>query len=335
MKKIHIIIVFGAALVLIALVVALGSLYSAATIPEGGKVVYVERGMPFRAIANRLETEGVIKSAKVFGWAAGAYGVKKKVKAGEYEFSGSLSMMQVLDALRKGRVKVYQVTIPEGYNISDVASAFAATGLVEKKDFLSRAKDRNFAKTFGIEGATFEGYLYPDTYNFEKGVTPDEIITKMTQKFLSVYNAEIAPTAKTRKISMTGLVTLASIVEKETGAGAERDMVASVYRNRLKRRMRLQSDPTVIYGIEKFNGNLTRKDLATKTPYNTYTNYGLPPGPIANPGRASLLAALNPADTDYLYFVSMNNGTHRFSKTLKEHNAAVDEFQRSRRGRRR
>ncbi|MDH4101573.1 MAG: endolytic transglycosylase MltG, partial [Nitrospirota bacterium] len=206
---------------------------------------------------------------------------------------------------------------------------------VEKKDFLSRAKDRNFAKTFGIEGATFEGYLYPDTYNFEKGVTPDEIITKMTQKFLSVYNAEIAPTAKTRKISMTGLVTLASIVEKETGAGAERDMVASVYRNRLKRRMRLQSDPTVIYGIEKFNGNLTRKDLATKTPYNTYTNYGLPPGPIANPGRASLLAALNPADTDYLYFVSMNNGTHRFSKTLKEHNAAVDEFQRSRRGRRR
>lgn len=330
MKKRNIIILLIAAPIVIAVAIALSVLYSTVSLGVETRIVYVQKGTNFRSIAQKLEADGIIQSSRFFGYAASALGVQKKIKAGEYEFSGSLSMMQVLDILRKGKVRVYQVTIPEGYNIADVAQAFADAGLVDEDEFIKRAKDGKFAATLGVEGNTFEGYLYPDTYYFEKGVTPDEIITKMTHKFLAIYNADIAAGVKAKGISMAELVTLASIVEKETGQGAERDKVASVYQNRLKRRMMLQSDPTVIYGIENFDGNLTRAHLKTKTPYNTYIKYGLPPGPIANPGRASLLAALNPADTDYLYFVSMNNGTHKFSKTLKEHNAAVDRYQRRR-----
>jgi UPF0755 protein len=180
----------------------------------------------------------------------------------------------------------------------------------------------------GLEGPGLEGYLFPDTYRFTKGMNVEEIILKMVGRFKEVYeNAGLSEQARKEGFTVKQVVTIASIVEKEAGSVEEMEKISSVFHNRLKKGYRLRSDPTVIYGIEDFDGNLTKRHLLTYTPYNTYINLGLPPGPISNPGRAALHAALNPSEEGYLYFVSRNDGTHHFSKTLKEHNRAVDYYQ--------
>lgn len=293
------------------------------------KVMNVPKGASFRVIANNLEKAGVVRNSDSFIFIASLLGTYKKVKAGEYEFNTAMTPIEVLDFLVKGKVKKHLVTIPEGFNLKDVASALKQAGLADENEFLARATDKKFAASLALDGPTFEGYLFPDTYEFTKGMTVDEIIMKMAEKFKSVYFAEIDSAAKKKGVSMNRVVTLASIIEKETGAPNERELISAVFHNRLKKGIKLQSDPTVIYDIKAFDGNLTKKHLVTRTPYNTYVNYGLPPGPIANPGKASLKAALNPANEDYLYFVSKNDGTHFFSKNLNEHNKAVYHFQKS------
>lgn len=303
-------------------------LYSSASTDGRMRTVVVARGASFRVIAANLEKAGVIRDAEAFSFAARMFGAYRKVRAGEYEFSGSMPLMEILDALVDGRVKKYQVTIPEGYNVYEVAAALAQAGLVGEREFLLRARDARFVASLGLEGQSMEGYLFPDTYQFEKGMSADDIIRKMASTFKAVYYPELDAAARARGMTLGKAVTLASIIEKETGDGSERALISAVFHNRLRKGIKLQSDPTVIYAIKGFDGNLTKRHLLEKTPYNTYTNYGLPPGPIANPGRAALKAASNPASGDYLYFVSMNNGTHHFSTTLREHNNAVNQYQR-------
>lgn len=290
----------------------------------------IEPGEPLRDVAHSLEAMDLIRSARMMGWLARATNLASSLKVGEYELSRTQSTREILEMLAKGRVRTHAVVIPEGKRASEIATLLAAADLVETDAFLAVVFDPQNPSRFGVEGPSLEGYLFPDTYRFSKNLPPERIARTMVREFLRVYNA-LPSGNNQRDLSMREQVTLASIVEKETGAAKERPLIAAVFLNRLKRGMRLETDPTVIYGIDGFNGNLRRRHLADKTnPYNTYWIQGLPPGPIASPGRESLRAVREPADTSFLYFVSRNDGTHRFSNTYREHERAVDRFQRRR-----
>jgi len=289
--------------------------------------VSIQRGASFRVIANNLERDGVIRSAGSFVFAASLLGAYRKVKAGEYELSGSMAPIEILRTLVGGKVKNYLFTVPEGYSVREVAALLEGAGFADGDEFVARAFDPALASALGVQGSTLEGYLFPDTYHLIRGLSADEIIRLMVERFKSVYLPAIEKAAAQRGMSMRKVVTLASIIEKETGASGERRTISAVFHNRLNKGIRLQSDPTVIYGIEGFDGNLKKTHLRSNNPYNTYRHYGLPPGPIANPGKDSLEAAVNPEKADYLYFVSKNDGTHYFSKSLKEHNIAVGIYQ--------
>ncbi|MBI5810217.1 MAG: endolytic transglycosylase MltG [Deltaproteobacteria bacterium] len=291
------------------------------------KLITVPRGASFRQVASNLEDAGIVRDSESLIYLAWLFGSYKKIQAGEYELSASMTPMDVLDTLVKGRVKTYPVVIPEGYNIDEIGRTLKEAGLADAKQFIGRARDRGLAASLGLPGSSLEGYLFPDTYQLTKGMSVEEIIVKMADRFKSVYYKEYEPMARQNGVNMKTVVTLASIIEKETGAPGERRLISAVFQNRLKKGIRLQSDPTVIYAIKNFDGNLTKRHLLQKTPYNTYVNYGLPPGPIANPGSESIRAALDPAPEGYLYFVSKNDGTHYFSKNLKEHNNAVNRYQ--------
>lgn len=217
--------------------------------------------------------------------------------------------------------------------MEQIADLLDSKGLVNKQQFLSLAQDPALLEQYGIPGPTLEGYLYPDTYQLARGISPSTAIHTMVERFWMLVRP-LKKRAEDLGMEMEDVITLASIVEKETGLAGERATIASVFLNRLKRRMRLESDPTVIYGLKNFDGNLTRKDLSKPTPYNTYVIRGLPPGPIANPGLEAIKAVLYPAKTDYLYFVSKNDGSHHFSRTLSEHNRAVRMYQKGGRKRR-
>ena len=225
------------------------------------------------------------------------------------------------------------MTIPEGFTSAQIAELLGKKGLVEKGEFLLLTGDQDLVRRYGIAGAGLEGYLYPDTYRFYRGMTALSVVDVMVKRFKEV-TAPFVERAEQLGMAFEDIVALASIVEKETGLAEERPVIASVFLNRLKRGIRLESDPTVIYGLTGFNGNLTRKDLSKPTPYNTYLIPGLPPGPIANPGLDAIKAVLFPAKTNYLYFVSKNDGSHYFSRTLAEHNRAVMIYQKKRRIRR-
>jgi UPF0755 protein len=224
-------------------------------------------------------------------------------------------------------VRLYKVTVPEGSTLKQIAAIVESAGLATRAEFLSVAADADFVREKGIDAGTFEGYLFPETYFFPKNTAAREVITAMVDRFRSVFTEAWKKRAADIGLSVHQVLTLASIIEKETGAPSERPIISSVFHNRLRRGMRLETDPTVIYGIDDFDGNLTRKHLATPTPYNTYLISGLPPGPIASPGRAAIEAALYPADTAYLYFVSKKDGTHQFSKTFADHNRAILTYQ--------
>lgn len=326
LETIALILVMAASLLAIHVYI---TFFTPASRDSSVKLVYVQKGTSFRVVASNLEKAGVVKDSDSLVWAASLLGAYKKIKAGEYELMATMTPMEVLEILIKGRVKRHLVTIPEGYNVREVALVLSATGLADPDEFVKKATDARLVASLGLEGETLEGYLFPDTYEFTKGMGTDELIARMVEKFRAVYFPVFSEQAKKDGLSMRKVLTLASIIEKETGAPEERPLISAVFRNRLKKGIRLQSDPTVIYGIKGFDGNLTKAHLLAKTPYNTYAIYGLPPGPIANPGRESIAAALNPAKEDFLYFVSRNNGTHFFSKSLKEHNNAVNRFQRA------
>ena len=298
-----------------------------ASLDADGIVVNVEPGQTFKTTTEILHKKGIINYPVKFNFIARFTGYDKQLKAGEYLLSGSMSPIEILEKLVKGEIILRKLTIPEGYNIDQIADLIAEAGLSGKADFIKAANDEAFAREKGIDGQTFEGYLFPDTYFFPKNVTVEQILTVMVNRFFSVFTPEWKSRAVKLGFTVHQIVTLASIVEKETGAPFERPIISSVFHNRLKRKMRLESDPTVIYGIRSFDGNLTRKHLATPSPFNTYKISGLPPGPIANPGRESLRAALYPQDTEFIYFVSKKDNTHHFSTNLKDHNLAVRKYQ--------
>jgi UPF0755 protein len=219
------------------------------------------------------------------------------------------------------------VTIPEGYNIKMIAELLEDLGLAQKDKFLELCSDESFLKELGIEGPSVEGFLFPETYFFAKGIGEREIIKTMANRFKSVFTPLMAERIKEIGYSLFEIVTMASLIEKETAIKEEMPKIAAVFYNRLKGKIRLQCDPSVIYGLPHYDGDLTKKDLATYHPYNTYRISGLPRGPIANPGKDALMAALYPANVNYKYFVSKNNGSHYFSETLQQHNKAVWKYQ--------
>ena len=289
--------------------------------------VTVSPGQDFGVLSNLLGKQGLVSDPARFRLYARLKGYDRRIKAGEYALSSTMSPSNILRVIMSGKVQLHRITIPEGYTIEQIARAVEKADLGPASGFLGVATDAELLDRERIEGGSLEGYLFPDTYYFPKGVSAEKIIRTMVSRFQAVFPAEWKKRAEDLGFSIHDVVILASIIEKETGAAFERPLISSVFHNRFKKRMRLESDPTVIYGIENFDGNITRKHLTTPSPYNTYTTRGLPFGPIANPGKASLEAALYPADTSFLYFVSKGDGTHQFSVDISAHNQAVRKYQ--------
>ncbi len=293
--------------------------------PAGQKFVLLHSGYSTHRIARELQSAGVIKSGRAFLLLHYLHH-KRSLKAGEYLFDRDATTLEVYDRLARGDVYVHTVIIPEGYNIFDVAQAIQDAGLGPSEDFLRVARsETSLISDLDPDAKTLEGYLFPNTYEFTRTQSAQEMAAAMVKQFRQVahevgLNSDIPKT-----------VAMASIVEKETSVPEERPLAASVYYNRLRGNIPLQADPSVIYAEllqGQYSGALHHEDMHFASAYNTYIHPGLPPGPIANPGKAAIEAAMHPADTDYLYFVSDGNGHHRFSRSLEEHNRNVAAFRR-------
>jgi UPF0755 protein len=289
----------------------------------------VPPGQALAITADALQRLQVVQSALKFKILARLEGYHRRLKAGEYSLTPTMSPRDILAMMEKGVVRLHRLTLPEGLTIGQIAEQVEKTGLARAADIIDRAKDPAYSRAQGIDAPSLEGYLFPETYFFPRTVTADGVIAAMLYAFRSAFPPEWEQRAAEIGFTRHEAVTLASIIEKETGDPSERPLISSVFHNRLKRGMRLETDPTVIYGIPNFDGNLTRKHLETPTPFNTYVIRGLPPGPIASPGKESLRAALYPAQTDFIFFVSRNNGTHHFSTNLADHVRAVQKYQQS------
>ena len=302
---------------------------------EPERLVQIPANLPFPAIQEILVDSGVIRPDRRFSLLARLMFVTTSLRAGEYSFPVPVPPYRVLQDLYRGSKLQHPLTIPEGSNLKQIAAILARGDWTSEPAFLAAANDPDFIRELGLTVPNLEGYLFPETYLFERGNRdPHPIIRAMveqTEKVLAETGADKG--LPQYGLDAHGVLTLASIVEKETALGLERPLIARVFLNRLQCGMRLQTDPTVIYGLSDFDGNLTRKDLRTPTPYNTYLVAGLPPGPIASPGLAAIQAVMKPAEGDYYYFVSKNDGSHYFSKTLSEHNRAVNRYQKQRRSR--
>ncbi len=287
-------------------------------------VVRIKKGDTLMMTAVNLRELGAINDERVFIAAAKIVGVERTIRTGEYEITPDMSPKDVLFLILRGRVVEYPVTIPEGYNVYQISELLGGLGFVDEATFLSLIEDRDFMAKFGIDATMMEGYLFPDTYNLNRGMDEKEIITLMVRRHFAVLEEEKEKSETSSGLSDYEILILASIVEKEARIDDERPLISAVFVNRLNKRMKFDSCATVIYGMwDKFDGNLTRAHLEKMTPYNTYLFAGFPPGPICNPGRAAIRAALNPTDCNYLYFVSKNDGTHYFSESLSEHKRAV------------
>jgi len=331
MKKIIILVSISAITLVLVLSFFLWNIYNYGLTPlntdQTLKNITIIKGERFSTVLGRLFDGGIINQPLKFKILARLKKYDKKIKAGDYRLSPSMTPVQILKIMEKGEVSFYKVTIPEGYSLKQIASVMAESGLADQEKFIKVSRDSSYVRQKKITAKTFEGYLFPDTYFFSKTAPCEEIISIMLKRFQSKVTREMRDQAKNMNMSLHQIITMASIIEKETGAPFERPIISSVFHNRLKKGMRLQSDPTVIYGIKGFDGNITRKNLKTATPYNTYVIKGLPPGPIANPGIESIKAALYPADTNFLFFVSKKNRTHKFSTNIRDHNRAVRKYQ--------
>ncbi len=297
--------------------------------PEPKKRVEVRRGNRTAAILQQLQREGVLRDEWIPLIYMKLLRSRDSLKAGVYEFDRALSPVDVIDKLVRGDVVLKTVTIREGLDRFAVAKIFAAEGLGTEKEWNELTKEPDLIRDIAPEADSLEGYLFPDTYKFDPGTPAAPIVKAMVANFRRNWGSEIALISTGLSVHET--VTLASIVETEAQRAPERPVVASVYLNRIRRRMLLGADPTVIYALKldnRWNGNIRKADLQIASPYNTYRYPGLPPGPVANPGLASLRAAAAPATTPYLYFVARNDGSHVFSTTIAEHNRNVEKYQR-------
>jgi UPF0755 protein len=296
--------------------------------------VDLPQGAGVQAIAGRLADAGVVPDALTFRIATRVAGADRRLQAGEYRFAEAASPEAVVARIARGDVFTRSVTFPEGLTIPEMASVFERAGLGAASDFAAAAKTVSLVQRLDPGARSLEGYLFPDTYPFTRRADAQSVAKSMVARFESAFDDHLRRDAERLGLSIREATTLASLVEKETAVPSERPMVAAVFHNRLKIGMPMQCDPTVIYALMlagRWNGNLRRDDLQLDSPYNTYRYPGLPPGPIASPGRASLEAAVRPADVPYLYFVSRNDGSHVFASTLAEHNENVARWQLRRR----
>jgi len=299
--------------------------------PSGtAMTVEIPKGASLDQASRLLAKAGVIDWPRLFMLAGRLTSDDGPILAGEYELSPAMSAARILDFLRLGRVKLHYVLIPEGFTLRQIAARLGHEGVASDGTALELGLSASFAADLGIGEPGLEGYLFPDTYRFPRNLGARAALSAMARRFDQVWR-KLAPAAKAAGMSQRRAVILASIIQRETATESEMPLISAVYHNRLKKGMRLQADPTVIYGLgAAFDGDLTRADLEGDTPYNTYTRHGLPPGPICSPGRAALEAAIHPAKAPYLYFVARGDGGHKFSVTYAQHVRAVDKYQRHR-----
>ena len=297
------------------------------------KSIKIEKGRSFDQIAYALKKAKLLKSTTCFKAVAWWRKESSHIQAGEYLFPVHSTPLDILDILVKGKTRLYSITFPEGYNIYEIAYTLEEKGFLKQKDFISLSVEpRLINELIGEKIDSLEGYLFPDTYKISKPVSSKTLIKLMVNRFFAVYSRLSGQPPM--NLSRHEVVTLASIVEKETGVPQERNLIAGVFYNRLKKNMRLESDPTILYGMMKEKGqlielNIRKKDILRKTAYNTYRINGFPAGPISNPGAKSLQAVFTPQNNDFLYFVSRNDGTHVFSANFKAHQRAVNRYQKS------
>ena len=297
---------------------------------EADVFVEVPAGSGPAAIGARLADAGVVRDAWTFRAAVLVSGRARHLKAGEYRFDAPLHALDVVDRIARGDVYRRRLTFREGLTIREMAQVFEERGFGRADEFRQAAANASLISDLDPLATDLEGYLFPETYALPRGTTAAAVVQQMVDAFRNALTPEITNAMASAGLTVRQLVTLASLVEKETGTPEERPLVAAVYANRVRLGMGMQADPTVIYALQKagrYDGNLTREDLQFDSPYNTYRYAGLPPGPIAAPGKASLEAAARPADVGYLYFVSKNDGSHVFASTLDEHNRNVRTWQ--------
>ena len=291
-------------------------------------IVHIPPGATLKQISVDLADRKLIRSAAAFRLMTHIQRKQKYIQIGEYELSPSMLPLDILKIITSGKTVLHPVTIPEGYRITEIADLLAERKLVDRETFIEITRDPELVNSFNIPSGSVEGYLFPETYHFSRYTSARKIIETMLDTFKQrVLKPELLKRTQNLGFSLHEVVTFASLIEKETGVDEERKHISSVFHNRLHKDMRLQTDPTVIYAIQDFDGNIRKKDLSIDSPYNTYRHKGLPPGPIASPGLKSIVAALYPIETNHLYFVSRQNGSHYFSSSLKEHNRAVRKYQ--------
>jgi UPF0755 protein len=290
------------------------------------KEVEIPEGVSYRKGIDILLENDILKNRFSFLLLGRVTNADTQLKPGYYNLSASMSPMQIFSTLIEGRTIQYSVTIPEGSTIKDIVKRFNGTGMIGEDDW-QLVYDEDFLSSLNIDAPTMEGYIYPDTYSFSKGTDPEVIFKIMVQRLREVLDESLMARAEEIGMTENEVLTLASIIEKEAVYDSERPIISAVYHNRLKKRMKLQADPTVLYGVKRRWKRIRYMDLKRATPYNTYVIKGLPPGPIASPGIKSIRAALYPDDVDYLFFVAKNDGTHFFSRTGEEHVAAVTHYQ--------
>jgi UPF0755 protein len=292
----------------------------------------IEKGESLSKISQNLSQIGVIRNKHLFKWTTILFGKGKLIKIGNYLIQPKISVYQLINLLIRGRTIMLQVTIPEGLRMSEIFELLKRKGYKNNGKYQAVVNDKQFLKSLNVPNniKMLEGFLFPDTYKISQRASEKIIIKTLVNTFLKRIPIDFAEQAKAANLSYYEAIIMASIIEKETGSADERTIISSVFHNRLRKNMKLQTDPTVIYGIANFDGNLTKRQLREGNPYNTYTNFGLPPTPIANPGLESLLAAVKPAKTKYLYFVAKGNGKHKFSVNYRSHVNAVRKYQKRR-----
>ncbi len=296
-------------------------------------VVRIPRGSSVRGVADSLSSAGVIRSPRAFRWYASMGNRDRAIKPGKYAFVKGESWSDLLDALVAGRGITHTVVIPEGFDLRDIARVLNKALGVSEDSVFAVAKDSSWRRRLAAPAPTLEGYLFPATYSFADGTTAREAVVVMLERFESVWKPEWNATLESMAISRNEAMTMASIVEKEARKGEERPIISAVYWNRIKKGMRLQADPTVQYSLGEHTDRVLFKDLEIDSPYNTYRNDGLPPGPIASPGEASIVAALSPANVPFLYFVAHPDGHHEFRTSFAEHQRAIADVRRAARAR--
>ncbi|MBI4826467.1 MAG: endolytic transglycosylase MltG [Nitrospirae bacterium] len=309
-------------LAILAAVIAYVNISTPVSSYDKWQQVEIPEGSSYIQSLNILQKEGIIKNKGILLFLGRLTAIDRRLRAGYYNFNTSMSPLDIFRKLREGEIIEHTITIPEGSDLNDIKAAFANTGLFNDESW-KLVYDSVFINSIGIKAPSLEGYLFPDTYNFSKSAKPKDILKIMHDRLKEKYDDKLRSRAAEAGMSENEVLTLASIIEREARLDSERAVISAVYHNRLKKEMKLQADPTVNYGTERAGCVTKIVDLKNVTPYNTYVIKGLPPGPIASPGIKSIKAALFPADVDYLFFVSKNDGTHYFSKTGEEHVEAV------------